>query len=328
MAVGVGEASFVALAAPYVDDHAPPGKRTAWLAVFYLQIPVGVAAGYVFGGVLGPWLGWRAAFLLEALLMLPFLLFCLTAPPLPLKGGVDAPAVEPAVGPDAAPAGALAEHMAADIPQGSEEKIPLLRPAASETDGVSPKDERCRQRVLAGHSRGVRSGDGHGHTGRDNEGNTAAVGVREGSGGEGSARRYGDEETGEAGAAEGRADGDGGAVVWAPEAGSSAGQVAALAARIRVVSQSFWEDVVETWSHPVYAATVLGATCWTAVLGVYAFWGNKAGSALFALPAVRSVAGAWIAACLASLHHAWCPCEWRDRCVGGVGVAVVRRVCG
>lgn len=47
--VGVGEASFVALAAPFIDDYAPPQAKTRWLAIFYLCIPVGVAAGFIFG---------------------------------------------------------------------------------------------------------------------------------------------------------------------------------------------------------------------------------------------------------------------------------------
>jgi len=114
--VGVGEASFVALAAPFIDDHAPAGQRTRWLAFFYLQIPVGVASGYVFGGAAGPALGWRAAFLLEALAMAPFLAFCARAPPLPLKGGAGAP---PAPG---AP------------PGGDEEARALLRPGPRSSD--------------------------------------------------------------------------------------------------------------------------------------------------------------------------------------------------
>lgn len=38
--MGVGEASFVALAAPFIDDYAPPTRKAQWLAVFYLCIPV------------------------------------------------------------------------------------------------------------------------------------------------------------------------------------------------------------------------------------------------------------------------------------------------
>ncbi|KDD76841.1 major facilitator superfamily protein [Helicosporidium sp. ATCC 50920] len=86
MLVGVGEASFVALAAPFIDDAAPPHRKTQWLAFFYLCIPAGIASGYVIGGVLAAALGWRAPFLIEAVVMLPFVAFCQTAPPLRLKG--------------------------------------------------------------------------------------------------------------------------------------------------------------------------------------------------------------------------------------------------
>ncbi|BFG24283.1 hypothetical protein CerSpe_105560 [Prunus speciosa] len=34
MLVGVGEASFTSLAAPFIDDHAPAPQKTAWLAMF------------------------------------------------------------------------------------------------------------------------------------------------------------------------------------------------------------------------------------------------------------------------------------------------------
>ncbi|CAI6004176.1 unnamed protein product [Closterium sp. NIES-65] len=84
--VGVGEASFISLAAPFIDDNAPPGKTAQWLATFYLCIPVGFALGYLYGGVAGPLLGWRGAFLLEALFMLPFVVYTATAAPPPLKG--------------------------------------------------------------------------------------------------------------------------------------------------------------------------------------------------------------------------------------------------
>ncbi|KAL5988376.1 hypothetical protein ACLOJK_036140 [Asimina triloba] len=57
MLVGVGEASFISLAAPFIDDNAPVAQvslflsKTAWLAVFYMCIPTGIAVGYVYGGL-------------------------------------------------------------------------------------------------------------------------------------------------------------------------------------------------------------------------------------------------------------------------------------
>ncbi|KAF5183608.1 Major facilitator superfamily [Thalictrum thalictroides] len=43
--VGVGEASFISLAAPFIDDNAQVSQKTAWLAAFYMCIPSGIAFG-------------------------------------------------------------------------------------------------------------------------------------------------------------------------------------------------------------------------------------------------------------------------------------------
>lgn len=86
MLVGVGEASFISLAAPFIDDNAPAAQRTAWLGIFYMCIPTGVAVGYVYGGLVGGSLGWRFAFFGEAILMLPFAILGFTMKPLQMKG--------------------------------------------------------------------------------------------------------------------------------------------------------------------------------------------------------------------------------------------------
>lgn len=88
MLVGVGEASFISLAAPFIDDNAPPAQKTAWLATFYMCIPTGIALGYVYGGIVGSFLHWRCAFWGESLLMLPFAVLGFIIEPLPLKGYV------------------------------------------------------------------------------------------------------------------------------------------------------------------------------------------------------------------------------------------------
>ncbi|PWA85438.1 putative sphingolipid transporter spinster 2 [Artemisia annua] len=49
--VGVGEASFISLDAPFIDDNAPAAHRTAWLGIFYMCIPTGISVGYVYGGL-------------------------------------------------------------------------------------------------------------------------------------------------------------------------------------------------------------------------------------------------------------------------------------
>ncbi|CAI8588165.1 unnamed protein product [Vicia faba] len=86
MLVGVGEASFISLAAPFIDDNAPAAQKTAWLATFYMCIPAGTALGYVYGGLVGSQFNWRVAFWGEAIFMLPFPILGFLIKPLQLKG--------------------------------------------------------------------------------------------------------------------------------------------------------------------------------------------------------------------------------------------------
>ncbi|XP_027348748.1 probable sphingolipid transporter spinster homolog 2 isoform X2 [Abrus precatorius] len=65
MLVGVGEASFISLAAPFIDDNAPVAQ-------------------------VGSHLGWRYAFWVEAILMLPFAILGFVMKPLQMKGFVPA----------------------------------------------------------------------------------------------------------------------------------------------------------------------------------------------------------------------------------------------
>jgi MFS family permease len=72
--VGVGEASFTAMAPTIIDDITPPERKGSALSVFYLAIPLGYAMGYILGGAIAKqWearmghdliAGWRAAFLI------------------------------------------------------------------------------------------------------------------------------------------------------------------------------------------------------------------------------------------------------------------------
>ncbi|ESQ46184.1 hypothetical protein EUTSA_v10000128mg [Eutrema salsugineum] len=86
MFVGVGEASFISLAAPFIDDNAPHKQKAVWLGVFYMCIPSGVALGYVYGGYVGKHFSWRYAFWGEAVLMAPFAVLGFLMKPLELKG--------------------------------------------------------------------------------------------------------------------------------------------------------------------------------------------------------------------------------------------------
>ncbi|EFH54889.1 hypothetical protein ARALYDRAFT_320107 [Arabidopsis lyrata subsp. lyrata] len=86
MFVGVGEASFISLAAPFIDENAPQKQKAAWLGLFYMCIPSGVALGYVYGGYVGKHISWRYAFWGEAVLMAPFAVLGFLMKPLQLKG--------------------------------------------------------------------------------------------------------------------------------------------------------------------------------------------------------------------------------------------------
>ena len=77
--VGVGEASYATIGPSLISDVFPPSKRNVALTIFYVAIPVGSALGYVVGGFLGEYYGWRHAFiwaglpgLAFALVLLPF----------------------------------------------------------------------------------------------------------------------------------------------------------------------------------------------------------------------------------------------------------------
>ncbi|XP_009769193.1 putative sphingolipid transporter spinster homolog 2 [Nicotiana tabacum] len=103
MFVGVGEASFISLAAPFIDDNAPVAQKTAWLGIFYMCIPAGIAVGYVYGGLVGNHLNWRWAFWIEAILMLPFAVLGLFMKPLQLKGFSHTGSKKPLTSPLTAP---------------------------------------------------------------------------------------------------------------------------------------------------------------------------------------------------------------------------------
>ena len=60
--VGIGEASYASLAPTIIDDIAPPSQKNRYLAIFYLATPVGSALGFILGGMLQHWYGWRNAF--------------------------------------------------------------------------------------------------------------------------------------------------------------------------------------------------------------------------------------------------------------------------
>jgi MFS transporter, Spinster family, sphingosine-1-phosphate transporter len=64
MGVGVGEAAYGAISPSVISDLSPPEKRGKAFALFFVAIPLGSALGYVLGGLLEAWVGWRLAFVL------------------------------------------------------------------------------------------------------------------------------------------------------------------------------------------------------------------------------------------------------------------------
>jgi predicted MFS family arabinose efflux permease len=67
MILGIGEASYAAIAPTMIADLFPPRNRSKVLGFFYMAIPIGHAFGYILGGQLGVQFGWRAAFLIVGL---------------------------------------------------------------------------------------------------------------------------------------------------------------------------------------------------------------------------------------------------------------------
>lgn len=95
---GVGEASFLCIAPPFIDKAAPPAKKSQWLALFYCAIPVGYALGFIVVGstlkaeTFGFDWTWRAIYIGEAALMMPFVIYCLFRGPIPFRfDGEDQP---------------------------------------------------------------------------------------------------------------------------------------------------------------------------------------------------------------------------------------------
>ncbi|MDQ3918578.1 MAG: MFS transporter, partial [Acidobacteriota bacterium] len=62
--VGVGESAYSTITPSLIADYFPPHKRATALGVFQSAIPMGFALGFVIGGVLAHFFGWRVAFTL------------------------------------------------------------------------------------------------------------------------------------------------------------------------------------------------------------------------------------------------------------------------
>ena len=84
MGVGIGEAGGAPPSQSLISDYFPPHRRGFALGVLYMYLPLGFLVGYMIGGWVNQFFGWRAAFMVVGLpgVFLALLLrFTLREPP-------------------------------------------------------------------------------------------------------------------------------------------------------------------------------------------------------------------------------------------------------
>ncbi|MBS0570207.1 MAG: MFS transporter [Proteobacteria bacterium] len=94
MGVGVGEAGGVAPAYSLIADYFPPGLQARALALYSFGIPVGSAAGVLFGGLVAHAVNWRFAFLVlgaVGIVLVPAFLLTVRDPPRRASSATRAP---------------------------------------------------------------------------------------------------------------------------------------------------------------------------------------------------------------------------------------------
>ncbi|HKH44312.1 MAG TPA: MFS transporter [Thermoanaerobaculia bacterium] len=97
--VGVGEAGGVAPSYSLISDYFPPAERARAFAVFSFGIPVGSAAGILFGGLIAAQIDWRMAFFAcgaAGLVLAPLMAFTVREP---VRGRFDPPGAKTAAPP-------------------------------------------------------------------------------------------------------------------------------------------------------------------------------------------------------------------------------------
>lgn len=89
--VGVGESAYSTITPSLIADYFPPHRRATALGVFQAAIPMGFALGFVIGGVLAHFFGWRVAFMIVGVpgLLTAVLVWRLREP---RRGATDEPA--------------------------------------------------------------------------------------------------------------------------------------------------------------------------------------------------------------------------------------------
>ncbi len=82
-AVGIGEAAYGTISPALLADYFPRQQRGRVFAVFFAAIPIGSALGYIVGGLVDRYFGWRQAFFVAGIpgLVLAFLALRLYDPP-------------------------------------------------------------------------------------------------------------------------------------------------------------------------------------------------------------------------------------------------------
>ncbi len=61
--VGIGESAYSTITPSLIADYYPPRRRATALGIFQAAIPLGFSLGFVIGGVLAHFFGWRLAFM-------------------------------------------------------------------------------------------------------------------------------------------------------------------------------------------------------------------------------------------------------------------------
>src|SRR2546421_2468178 len=93
-AVGIGEAAYGTISPALLADYFPRERRGRVFAVFFAAIPIGSALGYIVGGLVDRYFGWRQAFFVAGVpgLVLAFLALRLYDPPRGAQDSADSPA--------------------------------------------------------------------------------------------------------------------------------------------------------------------------------------------------------------------------------------------
>jgi MFS family permease len=92
LGVGIGEAGGVAPAYSLISDYFPPARRARALAIYSFGIPIGSAAGLLFGGLIASRVNWRVAFMVVGglgLILAPLFRWSVREP---IRGRLDAAA--------------------------------------------------------------------------------------------------------------------------------------------------------------------------------------------------------------------------------------------